>query len=104
MATAAKQPMRVGSLRSIDADPNDSAARGAYADWLDEQPRPTKADAIMAGVQRRLCLLSFNACLSGFLDGLQTRRGRKHLTFSWDDEAPDGFIRITRRTTASPYK
>lgn len=89
-------PLRLAFEKAINTTPNDSAARGIYADWLEEQTKLTPADAALARLQRRLAELSWNACLSGFMEVFQTRRGKGAFTYSWDDKAPRGFIRVTR--------
>jgi uncharacterized protein (TIGR02996 family) len=37
------QADEAGFIASIEADPNDTTARAAYADWLDEHDRPIEA-------------------------------------------------------------
>lgn len=79
-------PMILAFCKSLNQNPNDSAARGAFADWLDEQGLPG------ARTQRQLYDLTWNACLSGFLEALRPKRR----TYSWDTKAPRGFIRVLR--------
>lgn len=42
-----------GLLRAIIEDRADGVARLAYADWLEENARPDKADALRRGVAKR---------------------------------------------------
>ncbi len=76
-------------LRAVLGDPGDVLARGAYADWLEEQGQPLRAEASRAATRKRRQELD------------QQIRGADPRPFSgawdvhfetWEDGLPDAFL------------